>query len=171
MKAIALEPKLLPTSAPLPPMRPRPRRANGSGAEESIHFIKYMGSKRNLLAFVAPAVREVIPRGGLLLDLFAGTHAVGYAVKQHSAVWGNDIQHYTVPLGQALLLTSPAQLRATYLRALVSPLATRYFQKAASLFEPWIERERRTFELATSDLDTGWREYCAYVSDLHVNGH
>jgi hypothetical protein len=79
----------------------------GPKGEDSLHFIKYMGSKRNILDFVAPVIREVTPEGGLLLDLMAGSHAVGYAVKRHCAVWGNDIQSYCEPLGRTLLLTDP----------------------------------------------------------------
>jgi len=64
------------------------QRVEGMGTEQSIHFIKYMGSKRNLLGFVAPVLRDSVPAAGLMLDLFAGRHSVGYALKSHSRVWG-----------------------------------------------------------------------------------
>lgn len=158
----------LPGTETLAPRRPRSRKPNGTGAEQSIHFIKYMGSKRNLLGFVAPVVREATRPGGRLLDLFAGSHSVGYALKEHAAVWGNDIQHYTVPIGETLLLTNPQLVVAADLRRLLPPVAASYFDKAARLFGDWLERERVVLARVSEKRAGGFDEYLAYSADLHA---
>jgi adenine-specific DNA-methyltransferase len=43
--------------------------------------IKYIGSKRALLAHILSAVAEAMPSGGTVLDLFSGTARVGHALK------------------------------------------------------------------------------------------
>src|SRR5690348_6718639 len=82
------------TDQPALPVRFRSHAAplaKGQDVERSIHFVKYMGSKRNLLPAIIPTIRNVVPQGSVLLDIMAGTHAVGYSLTGHAAVWGNDI--------------------------------------------------------------------------------
>jgi adenine-specific DNA-methyltransferase len=82
------------------------RRSTRAGAHEtSIHLIKYMGSKREILGAVTEAVRRVTPAGATVLDIFAGTHAVGYALREDFRIIASDIQAYSKPIGETLLKT------------------------------------------------------------------
>jgi len=147
--------------------RPRPVPiAEGQREEASIHFIKYMGSKRNILPFLAPVLRDVVPRNGMLLDLFAGTHAVGYALKTHARVWGNDIQNYSVPIGKTLLCTDPTTLRTSDTSRLVQEAAARHYARSSSLWRPWLRKERWVFEQAGLDSNIGLAAYQAYIEGL-----
>ncbi|QQQ18335.1 DNA adenine methylase [Brevundimonas vitis] len=65
-------------------------------------MIKYIGSKRALLGHVTGAVRDVLPAGGRVCDLFSGTARVGHAMKaQGYRVWSNDHNAYAHTLATA----------------------------------------------------------------------
>ena len=65
-------------------------------------MIKYIGSKRALLGHVTGAVRDVLPEGGLVCDLFSGSARVGHALKaQGFRVWSNDHNAYAHTLAAA----------------------------------------------------------------------
>ncbi|HEY1224732.1 MAG TPA: DNA adenine methylase [Brevundimonas sp.] len=65
-------------------------------------MIKYIGSKRALLGHVTGAVRDVLPDGGTVCDLFSGSARVGHALKgQGFSVWSNDHNAYAHTLATA----------------------------------------------------------------------
>jgi adenine-specific DNA-methyltransferase len=63
-----------------------------------------MGAKYKLLDLVVPAVERIADPEGVVVDLMAGTHAVGYALKQNHKIIANDIQTYSEVVGNALLI-------------------------------------------------------------------
>lgn len=69
----------------------------------TVQIIKYMGSKREIIDFVVKGIRSVLPDGGTFLDLFAGTHSVGFALRESHRILGTDIQEYSAAIGRALL--------------------------------------------------------------------
>ena len=71
--------------------------------KEPVGTVKYMGSKRGLVAVLAPEIAAFCEPDERVVDLFAGTHAVGYALKDRNRVVGVDVQHYSRILGSALL--------------------------------------------------------------------
>lgn len=62
-----------------------------------------MGNKRPLLDFVVPAIEAQCSPGQTVLDLFAGVHSVGYALKSRHPVIANDIQAYSLVIGKAII--------------------------------------------------------------------
>ena len=94
-------------------------------------MIKYLGSKRALIDPIAAAVRELLPSGGRVCDLFSGTARVGHALKARGyEVWSNDLNAYA------------------------HTLATAYVQADA---ERWSDRaERLIAELAATPSAPGW---------------
>ena len=65
-------------------------------------MIKYIGSKRALLDPITAAVREVLPDGGHVCDLFSGSARVGHALKGAGfRVWSNDHNAYAHALATA----------------------------------------------------------------------
>lgn len=69
----------------------------------TIHVMRYMGNKQKLLPHIVSAVERLAHSGSIVVDLMAGTHAVGYALKSQYCIYANDVQQYVVPIGRALL--------------------------------------------------------------------
>lgn len=65
------------------------------------HFIKYMGSKREILDYIHDAVNQLDVNSEWLCDLFAGTSIVGGSFKDKMNVHINDIQEYSSALAHA----------------------------------------------------------------------
>ena len=74
-----------------------------SVAVENINVMRYMGNKRRLLPQIKSAIRAKAKPGELVLDLMAGTHAVGFEMSGSNPIVANDIGAYTGPIGKALL--------------------------------------------------------------------
>ena len=58
-----------------------------------------MGSKLKLIDFIIPKLEDVVSEGETVLDLMAGTHAIGYALKPRHPIIANDIQEYSKVIG------------------------------------------------------------------------
>lgn len=71
---------------------------------ESVYVTRYMGSKYRLLDLIVPEILSIARPKSSVIDLMAGTHAVGYALRVDRAVIANDIQAYSQTFGTALLL-------------------------------------------------------------------
>ncbi len=100
-------------------------------------MIKYIGSKRALLAEIVGAVSAALPQGGTVCDLFSGTARVGHALKKGGfRVWSNDHNAYA------------------------HALATAYVQADR---ERWLEKAERVLaELRAVKPEAGWftRTFC-----------
>lgn len=72
-------------------------------AYNSLYVTRYMGAKYKLLDFLLPQIESELPPKSTFLDLMAGTHAVGYALKQRHPILANDVQNYSFEFGRALL--------------------------------------------------------------------
>lgn len=66
------------------------------------HIIKYMGSKRNILGYILPAINDIY-KEGKVYDLFAGTAVLAGALKDEVPVVSNDIQEYSSILSNLYL--------------------------------------------------------------------
>jgi adenine-specific DNA-methyltransferase len=62
-----------------------------------------MGSKLRLLDFIIPKIEEAVPKGRTIVDLMAGTHSIGYALKRNYSIISSDIQEYSYTIGQAII--------------------------------------------------------------------
>jgi len=70
---------------------------------QKLRTIKYGGNKLRLLPVIIWLARQVVRKGGIVLDLMAGTHCVGYALKQEYQIYANDIQEYSFTIGKAFI--------------------------------------------------------------------
>jgi len=76
-------------------------------AHPSFHFIKYMGSKREIIDWVGRHIDDAVGlKNGCILDLMAGSAAVSYALAPRHRIIANDIQQYSTVLAQTLLQTT-----------------------------------------------------------------
>lgn len=128
-----------------------------------IQVIKYMGSKRGILNFVVSAIKSVTASGVGIIDLFAGTHSVGYALAHTNPIYANDIQHYSLPIGKALLAPSN---ELPSVDEVAARLEQRYQQNRAELMSrlrPWLEKENQF--LQSTKLDQVTMEKYALFQD------
>lgn len=67
-----------------------------------ISTLQYMGSKTRIISHIC---EPIIKNSNIstVVDLFAGTGSVGYALKSHKNVISNDIEHYSYIINQAIL--------------------------------------------------------------------
>lgn len=70
---------------------------------ENIHTIRYMGTKANLLDFIAPEILAITPTDGTVCDLMAGTNSIGYSLKPFFKIITNDVQKYSLTIANALI--------------------------------------------------------------------
>jgi len=68
-----------------------------------IQTIRYVGNKSRLLNFIIPKIENLTGEGDLIVDLFAGTCAVSYALKSRNRLITNDIQKYSNVIAKALI--------------------------------------------------------------------
>lgn len=79
------------------------RRPSAGSSPDVFSTVKYMGSKRALIGdIVARVTRQAAP-GALVVDLFAGTHTLGYALRNRNPTLAVDVQLYSSVIGNALL--------------------------------------------------------------------
>ena len=71
---------------------------------DSFYTTRYMGAKYKLLDFLIPPIEKLLIPGGTFIDLTAGTHAVGYALKRRNRIVANDVQYYSKIFGDALIV-------------------------------------------------------------------
>ena len=70
--------------------------------EESLHYIKYMGSKTKILPFVINGIQSVYKKGPIC-DLFAGSCSLSGALGNQVPIISNDIQVYSSVLAKSYL--------------------------------------------------------------------
>jgi len=80
--------------------------ANKSQLFKDVQFIRYMGSKRNILDHVVKSIIKVHKKKTYFCDLMAGTNSVGYAMKTldpSTGIIANDSQRYSFVISNALI--------------------------------------------------------------------
>ncbi len=70
---------------------------------DKLDTIRYMGIKTSLLEHIIPAIKEVTPKNGTILDIMAGSNTVAYALKRNFTVYTNDIQKYSYVISLATI--------------------------------------------------------------------
>jgi len=119
----------------------------------TVQIIKYMGSKREIIAFVADGIRSALPEGGTLLDVFAGTHSVGFALRQSHRIYATDIQEYSTAIGRALLRSSASLPSPDELWAELEPHAHENQARLLEYVGDLVERESDL--LSTDEITPG----------------
>src|SRR3989338_9204412 len=103
------------------------------GSPPSQQIIRYAGNKAKLLSFLLPHITSNLPKGKTFLDLFAGTHSVGYALKPRNRIIGKDVQTYSWVIGKGIIEGSYSLSQKSAQTELI-PLLKEYRKKDHSLF-------------------------------------
>ena len=69
------------------------------------NFLQYIGSKRKLLSKITSYIE-----GELIVDLMAGTHSLGFFLKDKKQILANDVMKYSYIIGKAILESSILEL-------------------------------------------------------------
>lgn len=67
------------------------------------NFIKYMGSKTNIINFIEYGINKVHKDGQIICDLFSGSATLSGALRGQCKIISNDIQNYSRVLTEAYL--------------------------------------------------------------------
>jgi len=123
---------------------------------------KYMGSKKAILDFVIAELTRLTEPGDIIIDLMAGTHTIGYAMKDRCRMVANDIQRYSMVIGQTLLNYNQqprfeGEARLAFRRFFAAN--TRHLE---GLFELPLHYERRmmTDEVGQRPSWIAYRDFC-----------
>ncbi len=66
-------------------------------------YIHYQGSKSNIIDFIVDGIHEYSNRGDTILDIFAGSGAVSFALSKNYNVIANDVEPYSATINKAML--------------------------------------------------------------------
>ncbi len=119
---------------------------------------KYMGSKKAILGFVAEELVKLTEPGDIIVDLMAGTHTIGYAMKERCRMVANDIQRYSLVIGNTLLNYNPTP---RFNGAIVDAFQKYYqanMRHLRSLFELGFKREKLFLNRGSEPRAT-WLDY------------
>ena len=118
------------------------------GEPLDFRLVHYMGSKLRLIDAIREVVDQIVPAGGRVCDLFAGSGAVSLGLRHAWSVTSIDIQEYSRVLCSAIL-TPPqdASERRRILRDVDRSNLRRRLQHALA---PVVEYERSTLEDAAA---------------------
>ncbi len=70
------------------------------------NFLQYIGSKRKLISNIIKHIK-----GQEIVDLMAGTHALGFFLKDKKKVIANDVMRYSYLIGKAIVESSTLKLQ------------------------------------------------------------
>jgi len=124
---------------------------------------KYMGSKKAILKFVADELVRLTEPGDIVVDLMAGTHTIGYALKNRCRIVANDIQHFSRVIGESLLNYNP---RFRFAETVLEPFRRFYQANLRNLEEQFEVGLRREGMFLTGGAGkrpnwTAYRDFCA----------
>lgn len=132
--------------------------------EESLHYIKYMGSKTKILPFVIKGIQSVYKRGPIC-DLFAGSCSLSGALGGQVPIISNDIQVYSSVIAKSYLtdwnsgdiaIEQINEEAAEYHRQNYNDLIPQFQYPEAITLEQFYEIEERSRELITQEFNNEW---------------
>jgi adenine-specific DNA-methyltransferase len=140
--------------------------------DSAIQLIKYMGSKREIVDFVADTIDTALERkdGRTVLDLMAGTSTVGYALAGRHRIVANDIQHYSYALSKALLTTTGKLPAAEALWEYLEPHVENNRAALEAILDAHLDAEREL--LASKEFGKQFiQRYDKFISDYPHAGN
>ena len=67
------------------------------------NYISYQGSKSNIIDFIVSGIHEYTEVGDTVLDIFAGSGAVSFALSDSYNIIANDVEPYSATINKAIL--------------------------------------------------------------------
>ncbi|MFC2154134.1 DNA adenine methylase [Candidatus Altiarchaeota archaeon] len=117
-----------------------------SGDFDRISVFKYSGNKQSHLEHIIPTIEDLVPHNGRILDLFAGTHSVGYALKKNYTIYANDAQAYSYIVGKALIENNKTKVSKGTAKTELLPLYEKNLKELTKYYGDVLKREREFIE-------------------------
>jgi adenine-specific DNA-methyltransferase len=117
----------------------------GTGGDEgklASGTIRYLGNKRRLAPRIGELVRGVLHPGGTVVDLFAGSSAVGRYLLPDYRVVANDVECYSYCIAKALIEDSGVGLSARESRRLLYRHYERNLNQLMAAFSGYLDKEK-----------------------------
>jgi len=123
---------------------------------------KYMGSKKPILNFVADELFRLTEPGDIIVDLMAGTHTIGYALKRKCCIVANDIQRYSIVIGNTLLNYVPQPRFQDQALNIFKRYYNVNMRHMEDLFDLGLRTERAMFATESDKRQTwiAYRDFC-----------
>ncbi len=138
------------------------KESKQAGEYPTLVVTKYMGSKKAILPFIAGELEELTDPGDIVVDLMAGTHTIGYALKNRCRIVANDIQRYSLVIGHTLLNYVPKPRFDGRALANFKRYYTVNMRHLEELFSPGLRIERSMFSTKNNQRSdwTVYRDFC-----------
>lgn len=143
------------------------------------HFIKYMGSKREILDYINTSINDLHIESECLCDLFAGTSIISGALKNDFNIHSNDIQSYSSIFAHTYFSNCKNRVNPTNLETIhkkVIHLVDEFYDKGldlrydyinASSYNEMFEAEAKQRELMNKHFDVGFNLFTRYYSGTY----
>lgn len=122
----------------------RTRTLGMSRASDFARSADYMGSKRNLAAFLVEAISSVLPQDGAIVDLMCGSGAASGAFCRFWKTYASDAQRFCEILAQVQGAGSSLTQAETLLKQVV-PIAQEHARSLCKRLEFFLNWEDRIF--------------------------
>lgn len=139
-------------------MAERHSRSTETPKAPTLVITKYMGSKKAILPFVVEELTRLTNPGDIIIDLMAGTHTIGYAMKNRCRMIANDIQRYSMVIGQTLLNYEPKPRFEGDIKSALRRLFLSNARHLEGLFENALKLERSMLSIESTRRPT-WATY------------
>lgn len=139
---------------------------------DSLHYVKYMGSKTKILPFVLKGIEKVYT-GGEICDLFAGSCSLAGAIGDQVAIVSNDIQEYSSVLAKAYLtdwndgkvaIQDVIERAQNYHKENYSELILEYQYSTELTIKEFNKIEKKSQNLIKKKFDNEWHLFTRYYS-------
>ena len=143
--------------------KPKANNRRSKTGHPILLVMKYMGSKKAIIDFVLGELIRLTDPGDVLVDIMAGTHTIGYAMKDRCKIIANDIQRYSRVIGETLLNYN----HANRLKGEIEGVFRRYYlanmRILFDLFNAGLELEQKMFKQADDGIR--WQKYRYFCED------
>ena len=78
-------------------------KTNKITENDTLTILNYPGSKKRLLNFINNTIANILPKGKTVFDIFCGTSAVGYSLKNNYRILSNDSEIFCYAMAKALV--------------------------------------------------------------------
>ena len=123
---------------------------------DRISTLQYMGSKSRMLENIcAPIIENADIH--CVIDLFAGTGSVGYALSPYKAIVSNDLEYYAFILNEAIL--NGCMMKADELDAILMSIGRNY-----QTIKEYLKQELAAEEKYLSAPSDSYSDYAVFSS-------
>jgi adenine-specific DNA-methyltransferase len=124
-----------------------------------IPTIRYLGNKRKLNTVIKAEINNFLPKGGSVIDLFAGSSSVGYYLLPNYRILANDVEKYAYCIAKALIEDCQTVLDSKTISQLIKSHFDRNLEELKLVFNNDILLEKR-FSKTCGAPSEAYKQFC-----------